>query len=77
MGRRHIGYETLLARTRNNSVLQLEGEKKNTSWDKIPCSGMILRRDKQIFSDRLNTENTATLAVRHEASLRLMFQVSK
>lgn len=38
---------------------------------------MILRRDKQIFSDRLNTENTATLAVRHEASLRLMFQVSK
>lgn len=53
MGRRHIGYETLLARTRNNSVLQLEEEKKNTSWDKIPCSGMILRRDKHIFSDRL------------------------
>lgn len=28
-------------------------KKKNTSWDKIPCSGMILRRDKHIFSDRL------------------------
>lgn len=45
MGRRHFGYETLLARTRNNRVLQLKKEERHFLGQDA-LLGYITARDK-------------------------------
>lgn len=56
MGRRHIGYETLLARTRNNGMLQLKKEERHFLGQDALLR-YITPRDKGVLSGRLGHRN--------------------